>query len=140
MKPLKSILLIDDDDNFNYLHMRLLTKMNVAHHVEIVTNGQQALDFLISQNELKKEYPDLIFLDIDMPIMDGWSFLLEYEMLIRKVFSKSVLAMFTSNGDEAIRKKALSIDFVNIFFVKPLTTSDINYILDKYFTNSPVIA
>ena len=133
MEKLNSILLIDDDDNFNILHNRLLTKMNVTYHIEIATNGQQAINFLASKDNLEANCPDLIFVDIDMPVMDGWNFILEYEMLMCKVFSKAVIVMFTSNSDEAVRQKVYSIDFIDDFLLKPLTGKSVNYILDKHF-------
>ena len=71
MKKLKKILIIDDDATTAFLHQRILQGMDVAEEIDYITDPQQALDYL--QN--KHSAVDLIFLDVEMPQMDGFQFL-----------------------------------------------------------------
>jgi len=68
-----NILLVDDNDIANFLSEMVLTKMGF-NNIKIVTDGKQALDSLKTEN-----CPDLVFLDINMPVMDGFSFLIQVE-------------------------------------------------------------
>ena len=85
MGKLKEILLIDDSKGTNSLNKRLLREMDVAEHISTELNGRLALDYLLSKNE-KGNYPspDIIFLDINMPIMDGYQFLKEFKSVKKR--------------------------------------------------------
>src|SRR4051794_24668996 len=75
---LHKILLVDDDDISNALSKRVISRTGLAENISVATNGQDALDYILSPH---KSFPELIFLDISMPVMDGFQFL--------KKFSKS---------------------------------------------------
>lgn len=74
----KTILLVDDDPITNYMNSRLLQSLGVADHIEVTTNGAEALAFLESERGQGPHKPSLIFLDINMPVMDGFEFLEAY--------------------------------------------------------------
>ena len=81
-KPLKEVLLVDDNEADNFLHRAVLEDMGVADRIVERLNGQEALDYLLTPDDQGRfPSPDLICLDINMPIMSGWEFLDSYEQL-----------------------------------------------------------
>lgn len=129
---LTSILLIDDDQNDNFFHEREIKKTNSETIVIKKNTGLEALEYLISKKEDKEMLPDLIFLDINMPGMNGWDFLREYEQLDKELQSRAIIIMLTSsyNDDDIARSKAWS--FVSDYITKPLTADIMADIIKKY--------
>jgi CheY-like chemotaxis protein len=126
-------MLVDDDQNDNFFHEREIKKNNSAIVVIEKNTGLEALKYLRSQKVNKNMLPDLIFLDINMPGMNGWDFLQEYERLDKELQSKVIIIMLTSsdNNDDISRAKAWS--FVSDYITKPLTKEIMIDIIKKYF-------
>jgi len=76
----QTILLVDDDPITNYMNSRLLQTLQAAEHIEVTTNGAEALAFLESERGRGQHAPSLILLDINMPVMDGFEFLEAYQL------------------------------------------------------------
>jgi CheY-like chemotaxis protein len=132
-KKLRCILLIDDDDDCNFFHQRLLNKMQCAEKVQIANNGNEALNFLKSSTDGKHPQPDIIFLDINMPGMNGWEFLIEYEKLNEEFKAKIVLIMLTSSLNTDDRDLAMSYPDVCGFNNKYLDKESLTKILAEHF-------
>ncbi|MCT4559869.1 MAG: response regulator [Crocinitomicaceae bacterium] len=128
---LKSILIIDDNEADNFLHKMVIDKMGITERVDIVNDGVQALEFLKNENQLT---PDLIFLDINMPKMDGWEFLEHYQLLDPAQKSKAIILMLTTSENPKDRERALRIEDVKGYEIKPLEQAKIERILDVYFS------
>ena len=79
-KILKSVLLIDDNKADNFIHKAYIMKHGGVETIEMVTGGEEALKFLTSKASGEYPRPELIFLDINMPRMNGWEFLEEYDL------------------------------------------------------------
>src|SRR5687767_3661415 len=77
MKPVK-ILLVDDDNIFVFLTKRIIESTDLATEVSVYTNGQDAINYVKASKGDADALPDILFLDLSMPIMDGWDFLEEY--------------------------------------------------------------
>jgi CheY-like chemotaxis protein len=129
---LNCILLIDDDEPTNYLNKLTLEQAGCTRQIRVAQSGQEALNYL--QNATPR--PDLIFLDINMPAMDGWEFLERYRTLPDARKADIVLIMLTTslNPDDEIRTRA--IPEVAGFENKPLSQEQLNNLLKKYFSNS----
>ncbi len=132
---LNCILLVDDDRSCNFLHKRLLDKSGIVKHVSVSQTAAAALDFLRNIH-LTPEHPgtpDIIFLDINMPGMNGWDFLEEYRKLDEPKKNLIVLIMLTSslNPDDKIR--AESYPEVNGIEYKLLDKEKLQRVLKSYF-------
>ncbi|TVZ28453.1 CheY-like chemotaxis protein [Gillisia sp. Hel_I_86] len=127
---LNCILLIDDDEAVNFIHNRVIKKSGCANEVAIARNGQEAIDFLITKVDNKYPQPDLIFLDINMPVMNGWEFLEAYEKLEKEQKGKELIVMLTTSLNPDDKEKAKKIAHINDFHPKPLSVEHLNKILE----------
>ena len=133
MKKVNCILLVDDNEADNLFHTRTIHKAEVCKHLEIATGGQEALDYLEKCGDEGHPRPDLIFLDINMPGMNGFEFLEEYAKLDSKVKSKMVVFMLTSSLMPEDNEKAMKTGEISEFLNKPLTIKMVHDIVDKCF-------
>lgn len=132
-------MLVDDDETTNYLNKRLLNEMGVSKEVKVLTNGQQALDYLQQacgpiENPAYK-CPDLIFLDIKMPVMDGFSFLEEYQKKGLDKADHVIILMLTSSASFYDLQRLKNYSKVRKHFSKALTKHDVREILEEFFKN-----
>lgn len=134
MDLLKLILLVDDDETTNYLNKRLLTRMEIAERIEVVTNGEEALHFLMNAAENGNPMPDLMFLDIKMPVMDGFEFLEEYQRLPEELKRSIVVMMLTSSASVQDMERIKQYDTVRRHISKPLLAAHVNEIIKEYFS------
>lgn len=123
------ILLVDDDDVTNFLSKEMLRIYMVAPQIDIALNGQQAIDFLLSHANEPDKLPDLILLDINMPIMDGWDFLSEFEKIRTAGFEKINIIMFTSSVYYEDIDRARGSAIVKNIYSKPLDEQKIKEII-----------
>jgi CheY-like chemotaxis protein len=137
-RKLNCILVIDDDEPTNYISRMLIEEADCAKHIQIVQSGQAALRYLTRSEEYacKNEQfpcPDLIFLDINMPAMNGWEFLDKYNQLEPKHKGEIIMVMLTTslNPDDELRANEMGC--VSGFENKPLTSEKLKRILRKYF-------
>ncbi len=135
MKPIKTILLIDDDETTNYLNHRLLTRMNIANEVRVVTNGEEALDYLSKAfaGSADAPLPELIFVDIKMSVMDGFEFLDEYQKFDEADKSRTVMMMLTSSASFYDLEKLKGYPEVHKHYSKPLAEADVREIMQENF-------
>lgn len=137
VKGLNCILLIDDDEINNFLNVKLIKRLDIASHIEIAVNGKMGLDYLTCSgkyihNECFPQ-PGLILLDINMPLMNGWEFLEEYDKLNENQKGQHVLAMLSSSDNPDDINRAKSNDKIVGFINKPLTIEKLKEIIQKYF-------
>ncbi|MEI6489791.1 MAG: response regulator [Bacteroidota bacterium] len=130
MKKLKCVLLIDDNSGDNRLHKILIEEMKIANQIHSVENGADALAFI---KDSSKTLPDLIFLDINMPEMNGWDFLAEYKKLDRVKKANIVLIVLSGISNPDAINKAPEISQISNFELKPLTKRVLNDIIRNYF-------
>jgi len=135
MKQLNTILLIDDDETTNYLNHRLLSRMNAAETIRVVTNGEEALDYLRKAFAGTEDYPrpDLIFVDIKMSVMDGFEFLEEYQKFDARDKDRTIMMMLTSSASFYDLEKLKQFPEVLKHYSKPLTEADVREIFEEQF-------
>jgi CheY-like chemotaxis protein len=122
--PIKTILLVDDDPITNFINLSLIKKMKITDEVKVVTNGEEGLKCLDDHCFKDSLSPELILLDINMPVMDGFEFLTSYNSINFKNKDNVVIAILTSSSHprDMERMKDLGINF---FITKPLTEEKI---------------
>lgn len=132
MKRIKTVLLIDDDDATNFIHKKIVQSSGLVDVVYVARGGEEALLFLGNdKNEREKIIPDLIFLDINMPAMDGWEFLVQYEKLKHLKKENIVVVMLTTSLNPDDEVKAKGIKEVYGYRNKPLTRTMLEEIVTK---------
>ncbi len=101
----KSVLLIDDDRECLFLHKYAIRESARVEHTEVAMNGEEALDYLHEAINANQPLPEIIFVDINMPVMDGWEFMEEYANLPAHAKSKMNVVMLSTsvNPDDEIR-------------------------------------
>lgn len=132
-KQLNCILLIDDDEPTNFLHTLVAEESGIAERVISVQSGHAALQYLTTEVDGQYPQPDLIFLDINMPRMNGWEFLERYKALEVGQQGGKVVIMLTTSLNPDDEEKAQEIGEINGFLNKPLTVEMIQKVVDQYF-------
>lgn len=132
-KKLNCILLIDDDEIANYINASVVKHVDCSETVVSVQSGQAALDYLTSKVEGIYPQPDLIFLDINMPGMNGWEFLEHYQKLEDSQQGKVIVVMLTSSVNPDDMEKARSMEGITEFKTKPMTEQMLMAILAENF-------
>lgn len=126
-------MLVDDNSADNYYHERVIIKNDAANHVVIKESGLDALEYLESTINPENPLPDLIFLDINMPGMNGWEFLEEFKKLDKALQSKLIVIMLTTSVNPEDEALAKTYDILAEFKTKPLTKEMLEDILIKYY-------
>ena len=131
-KAFKRILLVDDELICNYISIKWVKRLDIAEEVHVVNNGKQALDF-IEENfgEGQDETcPDLILLDIKMPVMDGIQFLQEFQNTRLSCKEKVKIVLLTSSKKESDIEEANKYN-IHGYLEKPLNREKIESVLLK---------
>ncbi len=129
-KKLDCILLVDDDPDDNFFHQIIINEMNIVHTIEIAKNGIEALAYLKKEDQ---KPPDIIFLDLNMPKMNGWEFLEHYKNLDTSQKPKVLIIILTTSANPEHIEKAKEIQDVTGFETKPLTKEMLSKILEQHF-------
>jgi CheY-like chemotaxis protein len=130
MNRINSILLIDDDQINNFINKRIIKKLNIAEEINIALNGEEALSYIQKYCGSTGHCPELIFLDINMPVMNGFEFLNEFKNLeLENKRNVKIIVLTTSaNPGDMQKLKEHSIKgFVN----KPLTEKKILELINE---------
>ena len=135
MEQFNSILLIDDDFATNYLHKIFLHRIKITQNIHVANNGQHALELLFDQEARPKITPEIIFLDINMPLMDGWEFLIEYEKMAAPSSSKIIMVTASANPED--EKKGKDNPYVYQFLTKPLNEEKLKMVIESINKENP---
>ena len=120
MKKLGCICIVDDDEIFTFLLKKTLIKLDICNEITIYTNGQIAIDSLKHLMDTNQILPDLILLDINMPILDGWMFLDEYIKIKDRITKQIAIYIASSSISIGDINKAKDHTEVVDFLVKPI--------------------
>lgn len=135
MPKINSVLLIDDNASTNFLHTRILRNSKLVDTIHSVTGARTGLDYLTTELEGAYPKPELIFLDINMPGMNGWEFLDAYRDLPETQRGGIVIVMLTTSLNPDDYNRAKTIAEINDFQPKPLTVAAMEELVEKHFDN-----
>ncbi len=135
MDKVKCILLIDDDETTNFINELMILDMGVTERLLQAYNGKEGLEILQKHAEDGQCLPDLILLDINMPVMDGFDFLEAYQAMDFPGKRSVVIVMLTTslnpNDVERVNKSGIA-DYVN----KPLTEQNLIDLFNKHLSKN----
>ena len=130
MKPI-NVFVVDDDDIYQFTIGVTLKSIPQVGSINTFCDGAEALEHILAHQNEEGELPDLIFLDINMPVMDGFQFMAEFIGLLPKLNKSIKVYMVSSSMDPKDMKKAKRIDEISDYLVKPLNSKEIEEIISK---------
>jgi CheY-like chemotaxis protein len=122
MSTLKqNVCLIDDDKVYQFTAKMILEATGLTSSIKTFFNGKEAIDFLTNpENHQEGSLPDIIFLDINMPIMNGWTFLETYDEIKQSLPRNIVIYVVSSSVDESDIQRSRSFASVTDYVIKPI--------------------
>ena len=131
MKKIDTACIIDDDLIFVFGAKRMMELADFCTSCLVYGDGKEALDNLSAINGSDENLPDVILLDLNMPVMDGWQFLEEFIKIPKK--KQIIIYIVTSSVDPEDLNKVKSYDSVKNYIVKPLSTERFKEILNDFW-------
>jgi CheY-like chemotaxis protein len=131
MNKVKTLGIVDDDEIYTFLIKKSIEQTNFVETIKVFHNGLDAIDFLKKNAANYDSLPEIILLDLSMPIMDGWEFLEEYILLSPKLGRKITIYIISSSISPYDIAKAKSISFVSDFIIKPVSKEKLIEIFKK---------
>jgi len=121
----KVICIIDDDPIYQLLINKIIAMAETEYSIISFTNGKDALDSLTSNLAQDKELPEIILLDIEMPVMDGWDFMDHIEKALSEKRKKTAIYIVSSSIAHEDKEKAKTFPEIVGYFSKPMDTGKI---------------
>jgi Response regulator containing a CheY-like receiver domain and an HD-GYP domain len=130
----QSVLLVDDDDDSNFISELVIKKSSIAESITCVKNGNEALKFIINCNPFNiastdEKYNQIVFLDLHMPVMDGFDFLAQLTAKIPNYTERIKIYILTSSSNPADIAKAQEYT-IQGYINKPLDINKIKLLME----------
>lgn len=130
MGRIESCCIIDDDPIFIYGTKRIMKEIEFCENIIVFNNGQEALDGIMEISQSASKIPQVIFLDLNMPIMNGWEFLDEFIKIPNSNLEKTIVYIISSSVDPRDLEKVKDYkQRVNNYILKPITPNDLESVL-----------
>ena|ERR1700742_2347501 len=120
---MEKILLIDDDPVFVLLARKILESIDKALAVDVCADGELGIGYIDRAKEDPKSLPEFIFLDLNMPVLDGWGFLEAYSAIEHELGKKVKVYILSSTISADDIAHAMQYPFLSGFLIKPLEKS-----------------
>ena len=131
---IKLSCIIDDDEVYINLIKKIIDVKNLSENLLVFKNGQEALDYFksIIENESDEDFPEIILLDLNMPVMDGWKFLNEFTQIKTHSKIKTTLYIVSSSINPYDVAKAKSYSLVTDYLIKPVNLDQFEALFVKH--------
>ena len=128
-----TVALVDDDTIFQFITGKIVKSIPEVDKILQFVNGQEFFDFVVKNYNNPDALPDLVFLDIQMPFMDGWQFMNEYTRLKLKFAKKMRINILSSSISLFDKEKANSYNEILNYLVKPISKDEFMKIVKENF-------
>ncbi len=132
------VMLIDDHHPTNVLHSLVIENTNQVEETIIFENGSDALTYLKKPFDFRQPQPNIIFLDINMPVMNGWEFLNHFKNLPYNKRSEISLFMLSTSSHPDDIARAEKEDLIIDYLYKPLSEEILQDVIKQYFEMTEV--
>ena len=120
-KTFDVVMLVDDNETDNFISQKIIELTGFAKKVVVQSSGKGALEYLEENKDNAEAIPDLVFLDINMPIVDGFVFLFEFESFPNSLKDKCKIAILSSSDNKRDIERIVDNKYVIKYITKPLT-------------------
>jgi len=134
VRRLPIIGIVEDDLIYQFMLSRVIKRNNLAKRVITFSDGEKAIQYLTDNKATNENIPDVIFLDINMPIMDGWQFIEEYAILKTEIKKKIAIFMLSFSVNPIDIERAREISEISEHIIKPITLEEVKRIINNYET------
>ena len=131
MSQIKTLTLVDDDDVFVFLTTKAIEQTKLVDLIKVFENGLDALNFLKENKNNVDALPEIILLDLSMPIMNVWQFLEEYTKVNPTIGKKITIYICSSSISPDDVKRAKTISEVSDYIIKPITKDKLIDLIKK---------
>jgi len=121
MRPINLVALIDDDEIVQFIGSKVIESTKLVNRIKTFSNGEEGINFLKSNSKNVDLLPEIILLDLNMPIMDGFEFLEKYIMLEPKLGKKIAIYVVSSSISQTETERINQISKVSDYIIKPIT-------------------
>lgn len=125
------VMLVDDNEIDNFVTRRVMEGVDFAEDVIVMTSGKGALDYISENKDALDNLPDIIFLDLNMPIVDGFLFLYEFDDFDQKIKDKCNIVVLSSVIEQTTIDKILKNEYVFDFIPKPINEDALNKLAEE---------
>ncbi len=125
MARVKSVMIIDDNEIDNFVTRRVMEMAGFTEEIKVITSGKEALQYF-EDNKLNLDaIPNVVLLDLNMPVVDGFVFLFEFDEFPQAVKEKCNIVVLSSILEKKVIDKILTNEYVSDFIPKPLTDNSL---------------
>ena len=132
MKKINTVCIVDDDDVYQFTVKYEIERTDLVGEIKSFSDGEQAIHFLKQAAHSPALLPDILFLDINMPIMDGWDFLEEFAQLNPSLDKKVIIYMVSSSINQKDVDRAKKINEVTDYIIKPINREKLTSLFNQY--------
>ncbi len=128
MNLINMIFIVDDDPIHQQIAKIMIERQGISNNIRVFSDAQEVLDYFRENTNVADALPDLILLDLNMPVMDGWEFLDEYAGFQTSLPKEVKIFVLTSSIDEKDKERVRSYKFVSGYLTKPLSKEIISHL------------